>query len=245
MSDKVTQHYEHLLAEHYTWMFGVSFEAKVAEQRALLEELGVRSGRHGIAVDLGTGPGFQAVALAELGYSRVIGVDTSAKLLDELVSRRGDLPIEAVCADLRDLDRLVAPESVEAIVCMGDTLTHLDTRADISKLIASARVALAPGGVFLLTFRDLSTPLIGLDRFLPIHADAERIMTCVLDYEPETVVVNDLLHVREGNAWTMRKSSYRKLRLAPDALAAELCDLDFTLLRNEPLGRLHAIAVSK
>ena len=36
----VRDHYESPLAEHYSRMFG-DFEAKVAEQRALLERLGV------------------------------------------------------------------------------------------------------------------------------------------------------------------------------------------------------------
>ena len=35
----VATHYEQLLAEHYVWMFGVSFEQKVAEQKALLDQV--------------------------------------------------------------------------------------------------------------------------------------------------------------------------------------------------------------
>lgn len=105
--------------------------------------------------------------------------------------------------------------------------------------------ALAPGGLFVLTFRDLSVALTGLDRFLPVHADADRIMTCVLDYEDERVVVSDLVHMRESAGWTMRKNSYRKLRLAADAVADELRELRFSLRRNEPAGRLHAIVAAK
>ena len=37
--DEVTQHYESLLAANYTWMFGVPFDAKVAEQRDLLRRV--------------------------------------------------------------------------------------------------------------------------------------------------------------------------------------------------------------
>ena len=35
----VAKHYEQLLAEHYVWMFGVPFEQKVAEQKALLDQV--------------------------------------------------------------------------------------------------------------------------------------------------------------------------------------------------------------
>jgi hypothetical protein len=36
MIDTVARHYETLLAEYYTWMFGVPFRAKVEEQREAL-----------------------------------------------------------------------------------------------------------------------------------------------------------------------------------------------------------------
>jgi len=32
------EHYENLLADHYEWMFGLPFKAKVAEQKAILKE---------------------------------------------------------------------------------------------------------------------------------------------------------------------------------------------------------------
>ncbi|MGH7303469.1 MAG: hypothetical protein ACRELZ_09280, partial [Candidatus Rokuibacteriota bacterium] len=47
------EHYDALLAKHYSRMFG-DFEAKVAEQRALLERRGVTARSPGaLAVDLG------------------------------------------------------------------------------------------------------------------------------------------------------------------------------------------------
>jgi len=166
-------------------------------------------------------------------------------LLHELDAHRGDLPITTVVADLRDVDRFAARGSAGAIVCMGDTLTHLQSRADVSSVLGKARDALQPAGLLVLTFRDLSTALTGLDRFLPVHADADRIMMCMLEYEPETVVVNDLVYVREATGWSLRKSSYRKLRLRPADLADEMTSLGFTITRNEPLGRMHAIVAQR
>ncbi len=245
MTDEVARHYQELLAEHYSWMLGMPFQAKLAEQRALLEALGLAEARRGAAIDLGCGPGFQAIALAGLGFAPVLALDTSQALLDELAAQKGDLPVEAVRADLRGFAGLVKPGSVAAITCMGDTLTHLPARQDVSRLFADAQTALAPGGLLVLTFRDLSVALKGLDRFIPVRADAERIMTCVLDYEPETVMVSDLVYRREGEGWRLSKSCYRKLRLAPQAVADELSRLGLTVLRHEPAGRLHAIVARR
>ena len=65
MADSAT-HYRFLLAKHYCWMLGKAFEDAVTEQRKEFVELGIGSGHHGLAVDLGCGPGHQAAALADL-----------------------------------------------------------------------------------------------------------------------------------------------------------------------------------
>jgi len=58
MTSSVHEHYEHLLADYYTRMFG-DFESKVAEQQALLGRLGIGESDGGRAVDLGCGSGFK------------------------------------------------------------------------------------------------------------------------------------------------------------------------------------------
>ena len=240
----VTAHYEHLLAKHYSWMVGVPFDSKVAEQQALLERLGVGA-RSGLAVDLGCGPGFQSVALANMGFSPVIAVDTCQALLDELTTHAGDLTIKTACADMRGFTQRVAPGSAAIIVSMGDTLTHLETRADVSTLLADAHAMLAPGGMLVLTFRDLSVELVGLDRFVPVRSDLDRIMTCVLEYEAGSVVVNDLIYVREGGGWTLHKSSYRKLRIAAEEITRELSNLGFAVSSSQVGGGLNAITATR
>jgi SAM-dependent methyltransferase len=245
MSSDVERHYETLLAEHYTWMFGVSFDEKAAEQRLLLENLGFGEGPRGPAVDLGCGPGFQAVALADLGFTPVLAVDTSEALLDELRHHASGWSVEPVHADIRRLMELVSPESMAAVICMGDTLPHLATGQDVRALFHDAHSALRPEGRIALTFRDLSQPLSGIDRFIPIRADQDRIMMCALDYEPEHVAVTDLVHVRQGGLWSLHKSSYRKLRLSPADVCVWLHDAGLTVVRSEPVGRMHAIVARK
>src|ERR1700742_3861668 len=131
------KHYEELLAEHYIWMFGIPFEQKVAEQKSLLEPVVntlPQPQRSGAAVDLGSGPGFQSIALAELGYSPVIAVDSSRELLGELQGRKQSFAIETREADITRLDWATLPENASVIVCMGDTLTHLPSKDSVETL---------------------------------------------------------------------------------------------------------------
>jgi len=218
------QHYENLLADHYEWMFGLPFEAKVEEQETILEAFIGKNVTGGLAVDLGCGSGFQSVALSNRGY-KFLAIDTSDKLLHSLSARIGSRNIITKRADLRELDSLVSPDSVEIAVCMGDTLTHLSSRSEVSHLFQSVAHALKPGGTFVITYRDLaSVELYGLDRFIPVRSDDRRVMTCFLEYDTaETVVVHDLIHLREDNGkWTLHKGCYRKLRLAAEWVIAEL-----------------------
>lgn len=244
-SDDVVRHYEALLAEHYTWMFGGSFADKVDEQRALLEGLGIAAGPHGLALDLGCGPGFQSLALVSLGFTRVLAIDTSRALLAELATHSSGQPIEPIEADLTQLSQFTRPGSADLIVCMGDTLTHLESFSAVTRLFHDALALLAPGGRLVLTFRDLSAALTGLDRFIPVRSDETRILTCFLEYEPETVRVHDLLYVRDDQGWSFRKSSYRKLRLAPERVVAALCDAGFEMQHSAPAGRLWATVARK
>jgi SAM-dependent methyltransferase len=261
MSDTAVAHYDRLLAEHYTWMVG-DYEAAVDAQRELLAQLGVTRAPAGPAggsrphhaLDLGAGPGYQTMALANLGY-RVTAVDTSARLLAELVARRGLLPVSAVMGDIRDVRALDAVRQVcteaggyDIAICMGDTLLHLETAAEVERLFGDVHATLAPGGVLAVTFRDLTGELVGLDRFISVQSDADRVMTCFLEYEREradTVVVHDLVHVRDGAGWLLKKSSYRKLRLAPAWVAERLGAVGFAVTHRGVAGRLVAMTATK
>ncbi len=65
----------------------------------------------------------------------------------------------------------------------------------------------------MVNYRDLSFELMGADRFIPVRSEADRVFTCFLEYAPERVMVHDLVHVRTGSEWELKKSAYPKLRL--------------------------------
>jgi len=238
-------HYDNLLAEHYDWMFGATFEQKVAEQKALLRQVTGETPGGDFAVDLGCGSGFQSVALQELGY-RVLALDDSEKLLGRLAARVDARNVTTRLADIRNLDDYVAAASADVVVCMGDTLTHLTSRQEVCALFRSATRALKPGGAFVVSYRDLAgSELRGLERFISVRGDDERVMTCFLEYhDPETVVVNDLVQIRRDDGqWALHKSSYQKLRL-PIAWVREhllAAGLVIVVSRTGPMVTLAAV----
>jgi SAM-dependent methyltransferase len=226
----VTDHYEKLLASIYSWTSG-SAEAALEAGKAELDALALELPAGALVVDLGAGFGVHAVPLARAG-ARVFAIDSSAELLAELARLAGDLPVTTVQDDLLSF-RTHLVEKASAVLCMGDTLTHLPEHHLVDYLVQEVHEALAPGGQFVLTFRDYSEPLKEEARFVPVRSDERRILTCFLEFEEDTVVVHDILHERAGDAWETRVSSYRKLRLAPDRVIASLETIGFETRREK------------
>jgi SAM-dependent methyltransferase len=227
-----SEHYAGHLGPVYSWMVG-DLDAASARATSELDALGLPRDARGVAVDLGAGFGLHALPLARRGYS-VIAIDSCQTLVGELQRRAAGMPIRAVVGDILDFPKYVS-KPVEVILCMGDTLTHLPERASVEHLFADVAALLTVTGQFVATFRDyVATPLEGDRRFIPVRSDENRILTCFLEYGEDTVTVHDLLHERVNGQsplgtsplprlqWQQRVSSYRKLRLHPEWVAAKL-----------------------
>jgi predicted RNA methylase len=225
----VTEHYAAHLGPVYAWMAG-GVEAAIARGTKEIETLGLAPRLTGQAVDLGAGFGMHAIPLARRGFA-VLAMDSCGELLQTLRQAAGDLAVRTIEGDLLTFGRHVDHLS-EVVLCMGDTLTHLPDVASVGALFDAVAKQLCAGGKFVVTFRDYSTPLRGEQRFIPVRSDAGRILTCVLDYEDEYVVVQDLLHEFDGTVWRQRVSSYRKLRIDPAAAIAALESRGFTVQRS-------------
>jgi 2-polyprenyl-3-methyl-5-hydroxy-6-metoxy-1,4-benzoquinol methylase len=208
----VKEHYDNLLAPYYSWISGGS-ELKFEENRKFFQAHGIRPALSGIAVDLGAGSGFQSIPLSQSGF-KVIAIDLSHDLLMELKAHAEGLSIVTIEDNLLNFTDHI-PRNIELIVCMGDTLTHLQTLEEVQILFEEACQALEDKGRLILSFRDLTSELRNLDRFIPVRSDSKKIFTCFLEYEKNHVKVHDIVHVRTGDRWVMKNSYYRKLRISP------------------------------
>jgi SAM-dependent methyltransferase len=210
------EHYEQLLAPIYVWMAGGLTAALATGAQDVAPLVPGR----GTAIDLGAGFGMHAVPLARGGYD-VVALDTSALLLDVLRANGAGLPVRAVEADLTEFRRHVTG-TASLIVCLGDTLTHLETPPHVERLCRDVAAALTPGGRFVATFRDYTHPATGDARFIAVRSDADRIQTCFLEDRGDRMQVHDIVHERDGGAWRMKVGSYPKLKLAPQWVARML-----------------------
>ena len=192
---------------------------------AFFNKYGISPRASKVAIDLGAGCGFQSIPLAKAGFS-VTAVDINGKLLNELRNNSGTLAISTIQDDLINFDKYVT-DKAELIVCMTDTLVHLESKDKVRSLFTKVVSSLEPGGKFIISFRDLSSELFELDRFIPVKSDENTVFTCFLEYEPDTVKVHDLIYKKNNDKWILIKSFYRKLRLSKDWVDSRLASVGF------------------
>ncbi len=60
-------------------------------------------------------------------------------------------------------------------MCCGDTISHLESKAEIQKLIVDSYNILQSKGKIILSFRDYSFELEDENRFIPVKSDSQRI----------------------------------------------------------------------
>lgn len=237
----VKAHYQNHLSSIYAWMVG-DFQERVKEQQQFFENNEIAPRGTKKAVDLGCGHGIQSIALARLGY-QVTAIDFDQNLLKQLESQREALPIETHQRELIDFTSLV--NSPELIVCMGDTLAHLDSWKMPEKLIYESYKSLTSAGKLILSYRDYGLELENTDRFIPVRADDQKILTCMLEYERDRVRVTDLLQERTENGWQQKASSYYKLRLTAKRLETCILDAGFDINFHKKMGGMLYVIAQK
>lgn len=133
------------LAAIYDYLVGgVDFEGWID----YLELITARFGHSaGTVADLACGTGNTTLPLARRGY-HATGLDISAEMLAVAREKAAaeDLPVEFLCADMRDF-RL--PQPVDLVTCFHDGLNYLTEYSDLLKTFNCVRRNLKPAGFFI------------------------------------------------------------------------------------------------
>lgn len=105
-------------------------------------------------LDVATGTGFHSVRLREAGFE-VVSADGSAEMLFKAFenAKRRDIVLRTVQADWRQLNRDVHGK-FDAVVCAGNSFTHLFSENDRRKALAEFYAALRHDGVLVLDQRN-------------------------------------------------------------------------------------------
>lgn len=235
------EHYDNHLANFYEWMAG-DFETKEKEQRDFFERNGIKPLQNKMAIDLGSGHGLQSISLAKLGF-QVTAIDFNQQLLESLRARGKELEIQTFQRDLLAVENFREPE--ELIICMGDTIAHLESADQIQLLLDRCFKCLLNNGKLIFSYRDYGTELVDTGRFIPVKSDDNRILTCFLEYGEDKVKVTDLLHERINGEWIQKASSYLKVRITNHLIEKLVLKAGFKVVKNEVMSRMNYLIAGK
>ena len=128
-----------------------------AEGDFFIRELKKRGVRR--VLDVATGTGFHSVRLIEAGFE-VVSVDGSPNMLARAFenARERGIILRTVQADWRWLNRDLH-HSFDAIICLGNSFTHLHTEHDRRKALAEFYALLKHDGVLILDQRNYDSML--------------------------------------------------------------------------------------
>jgi SAM-dependent methyltransferase len=157
-----TNHYQAEYVHNFVqkWDELIDWDARARSEGSFfidkLRELGAKK-----VLDVATGTGFHSVRLLEAGFD-VVSADGSAEMLFkafENARRRGHV-LRTLQADWRWLNRDVHGK-FDAVVCAGNSFTHLFEENDRRKALAEFYAALRHDGVLILDQRNYDALING------------------------------------------------------------------------------------
>ncbi len=214
------------IAAEYDDMTG--FQSRLAGAGRFVRELQTRFAPRS-AVDVATGTGVYAIALAQQGLAAT-GVDLSAEML--AAARRHaaavGAQVEWLVAAMEDLDARVQSHG-DLVLCMGNSLPHLLTDAALAQALCGFRKLLAPGGHVVLQLLNYQRVLERQERIVEVNRAGDTEYVRFYDFLPERGLVRfNILSISwRGAVGAPRLQSVLLKPWLPEELATALAAAGF------------------
>ena len=131
------------IAKYYNQIFPLN-ENQVDFVKSYIQPLADKN-----ILDVGCSTGQLAQKLASFG-SQVIGIDLNADMIEIANKENQEASVKFMLGNMLDLDSHFDKSSLDAVLCFGNTLVHLDSIDEAARFFESASRILKPGGKLLL-----------------------------------------------------------------------------------------------
>lgn len=142
------------------WDELVGWEARLTREGAFYNrQLKIRGAND--VLDIAAGTGVNSVALAQAGF-RVTAADGSQNMVAktrENAKRYGVQLADTKAVDWLSLDKLLGTEQFDAVVCLGNSFTHLFDHEDRRTALRAIFNVLRPGGMLIMDQRNYDSML--------------------------------------------------------------------------------------
>jgi SAM-dependent methyltransferase len=223
----VQQFYDEL-ADDYDRMTG--FEKRFVQEGPFFRLL-VDTHMLKTAVDAGSGTGFHALLLAQLGV-RVTAVDLSGNMLARLREHAAEmgLPVATLQAPFAELPAHVK-EPVDAVVCLGNSLAHLPSPEELARALESFARITRPGGILFAQLMNYERILSSRTRVLSVREESGTVFVRFYDFLGETIRFNVMRILRAATKPEAEISSMMLRPVLLEELRRHLEESGFTNVR--------------
>ncbi|MBS3994116.1 MAG: class I SAM-dependent methyltransferase [Bacteroidetes bacterium] len=158
------------------------------------------SDKNALIVDMGCGIGTLSLELANY-YNQVRGVDVDTSMIAAAKRKVGMRDgVEFVQGSMLDLIKIFKPNSVDGLVCFGNTLVHLNSMNEVHQFFMQAKTVLKPDGKLLVQLVNYDRILTKNITSLPLIENEEIIFERYYKFNEssEKIDFNTKLTVKEG-----------------------------------------------
>ena len=160
LADRDSDHFRNEYVKTFVekWDELIDWEARAKSEGQFFIDILRSRGKEKI-LDVATGTGFHSVQLVQAGFD-VMSADGNAAMLAKAFENAKDrnLILKIVQADWRWLNRDVHSK-YDAIICLGNSFTHLHEEADRRRVLAEFYAALRHDGILIIDQRNYDSIL--------------------------------------------------------------------------------------
>ncbi len=206
-----------------------------AELPFIIENLQAAKARD--VLDAATGTGMHAIALAQLGYSSS-GADLSPGMIDKARQNAASAHVQVrfEVAGFGNLARAFGRQSFDAVLCLGNSLPHLLSLAELETALSDFAACLRPGGSLLVQNRNFDHLMRSHARWMEpqaySEAGSEWIFQRFYDFEAGGLLGFNMVILKrvEQGDWSQKILSSRLRPLLRDELVTSLSKAGFVNL---------------
>ena len=219
----------------------VDWPARLAAELPFIERELQAVGAHRV-LDAACGTGMHAIALAQKGYE-IVGADLSAGMIEQARANAKDagpvlsgaegMDVRFETAGFGELARTFVPGNFDALLCLGNSLTHLLTPESLTAALADFAACLRPGGLLLIQNRNFDAVMARGERWMGPQAyregETEWLFVRFYDFQPDGKLTFNLATLRreKAGAWAQHITSTRLYPLRREELTAAVAEAGF------------------
>jgi glycine/sarcosine N-methyltransferase len=204
-------------------------------------------------LDAACGTGQHAVALAKRGYTAA-GADLSAGMVERARANAAaaGVSVQFATVGFGQLAPEFEGQRFDAVLCLGNSLPHMLSSAELAQALRDFAACLRPGGLLLVQNRNFEAVLARRERWMEPQAaregEAEWLFLRFYDFDADGLLTFNVTTLRREGAgpWAQAVTSTRLRPLLAEELTSALIAAGFEgiVCLGHMSGELYQVATS-